>query len=90
MTSSWGPVEKPVEHNVKPIAADGGEGAVTQHDEHGSQSGRNENYNATDGRHNRADHQGWPSIDGNSGCGAEGDFIASERFHDGPGPWRQT
>jgi hypothetical protein len=93
MAHSWGPVEKPVEHNVQPIAADGAEGKVTEpHPDSREANPRpNENYNATDGRHNKADHQGWPSIDGNSGETSQTDFAdKSGRFPDGPGPWRQT
>ncbi len=92
MASSWGPVEKPVEHDVKPIAAEA-EGSVTTPEPtartHGPITG-NENYDATDGRHSKSDHQGWESVDGNSGTHAEGDFIAKGRFPDGPGKWRQT
>lgn len=93
MAHTWGPVEKPVEHDVKPIASDGAEGAVTEpHPENRDENapGRNENYNATDGRHTLADHQGWPSIDGNSGEGVGEDGRATRRFPDGPGRWRQT
>jgi len=50
-----------------------------------------ENYDATDGRHNRADHQGWESVDPRSGPVSDTDFGDSTgRFEDGPGPWRQT
>lgn len=52
--------------------------------------GHMENYNATDGRHNRADHQGWPSVDGNSGVASTEDFGRTGSFPDGPGAWRQT
>ena len=63
MARSWGPVTKPVEHNVKGIAADA-EGAVTEPHPGSRERGPAgfENYNATDGRHNKADHQGWPSL----------------------------
>jgi hypothetical protein len=91
MAHTWGPVEKPVEHNVKPIAADA-EGAVTE-PHVGSREANptpHENYNATDGRHTLADHQGWPSIDGNSGTDVGHDGKAHARFPDGPGKWRQT
>lgn len=85
MTHSWGPIEHPVGHN------DDESGQVEQPNEQGSDSGRNENYNATDGRHNKADHQGWPSIDSNSGETSQNDFAdKTGRFPDGPGPWRQT
>lgn len=89
---SWGPVEKPVEHNVKPIAADA-EGSVTTPEPtartHGPITGH-ENYNATDGRHNKADHQGWESVDGKSGTHVGEDGQAHGKFEDGPGKWRQT
>ena len=84
MTHSWGPVEHPVGHN------DDESGQVEQPNEQGSDSGRNENYNATDGRHNKADHGGWPSIDGKSGGDVGEDGQARSRFEDGPGRWRQT
>ena len=88
---SWGPVEHPVEHNVKPIAAEA-EGAVIEPhpDSREAHPRPSENYNATDGRHNKADHQGWPSIDGNSGGDVGEDGQAHSRFPDGPGKWRQT
>jgi hypothetical protein len=88
---TWGPIEHPVEHNVQPIAAEA-EGKVTE-PHPGSREANprpNENYNASDGRHNKADHQGWPSIDGNSGEGVGEDGKATRRFPDGPGVWRQT
>jgi hypothetical protein len=85
MTHSWGPIEHPVGHN------DDESGQVEQPNENGSDSGRNENYNATDGRHNKADHQGWPSVDGNGGETSQHDFAdKTGSFPDGPGPWRQT
>jgi hypothetical protein len=85
MAHSWGPIEHPVGHN------DDESGAVEQPNEHGSDSGRNENYDATDGRHNKADHQGWPSIDSNGGETSQTDFAEKTgRFPDGPGRWRQT
>jgi hypothetical protein len=91
MAHTWGPIEKTVEHNVKPIAADA-EGTVTEPHVAGREASPtpNENYNATDGRHNKADHQGWPSIDGNSGTDVGEDGQAHGRFPDGPGKWRQT
>lgn len=92
MASSWGPVEHPVEHDVKPIASHA-EGADTTPEPddrtHAPVSGR-ENYNATDGRHNRADHQGWESVDHRSGTDVGEDGEAHGRFEDGPGAWRQT
>jgi hypothetical protein len=94
MDHSWGPIEKAVEHDVKPIAGQGGEGAVTEphpNSPHNSAPGRSENYDATDGRHNKADHQGWESVDPKSGSGVDNDsWQSNARFPDGPGPWRQT
>lgn len=84
MAHTWGPIGHPTGHH------DDESGSVEQPDEHGSDSGRNENYNATDGRHSKADHQGWPSIDGNSGTDVGEDGKAHGRFPDGPGKWRQT
>lgn len=82
---SWGPVEKPMGHH------DDESGTVEQLDEHGSRStGHSENYNATDGRHNKADHQGWESVDVNSGTHVGEDGKAHGKFDDGPGKWRQT
>lgn len=88
---TWGPVERAVEHNVKPIAADA-EGTVTEPHVGSRQANPtpHENYDASDGRHNRADHQGWPSVDDRSGEGVGADGKASRRFPDGPGKWRQT
>jgi hypothetical protein len=93
VTRSWGPVEKPVEHDVKPIAGDGGEGEVVTSepgDRHHAPVTARDRYNATDGRHNRADHEGWESVDPRSGTGAEDDFHATGKFEDGPSVWRQT
>jgi hypothetical protein len=91
MAREWGPVEKPVEHNVKPIAAEA-EGAVVEIEHSGTKAspGSGENYNASDGRHNKADHGGWPSIDGKSGTHVGEDGEAHGKFPDGPGKWRQT
>jgi hypothetical protein len=92
MAHTWGPIERPVEHDVKGIAADE-EGQITKPrpNNRDATAGRHdESYDATDGRHNRADHQGWHSVDGDSGCDAEDGFIARGRFEDGPGVWRQT
>ena len=92
MARSWGPVEKPVEHNVKGIAAEE-EGAVTEIDHAGSKGNPdhpNSSYNATDGRHTKADHGGWPSIDPKSGTHVGEDGEAHGKFPDGPGKWRQT
>ena len=91
MAHAWGPVTKPAEHNVKPIAADA-EGAVTEPHVGGREvsPAPHENYNATDGRHNKADHQGWPSVDDRSGTDVGTDGKAHGRFPDGPGRWRQT
>jgi len=92
MAREWGPVEKPEHHDVKPIAADA-EGSVTTPSPESHSRGEitdNENYNATDGRHSKSDHQGWESVDRHGGGNAEGDFIAKSRFPDGPDRWRQT
>lgn len=89
---SWGPVEKPMEHNVKPIAADA-EGTVTEPHPTNREAnpGPHENYDATDGRHTKSDHNGWPSIDPKSGPVSHEDLGDSAgRFKDGPGKWRQT
>jgi hypothetical protein len=90
MASAWGPVEKPEQHDVKPVASHA-EGAVTEQHPSGSGTpGGSENYNATDGRHNRADHQGWESVDHRSGTDVGEDGQAHGRFPDGPSGWRQT
>jgi hypothetical protein len=92
MQHSWGPVEKPVEHNVKPIAGDGGEGTVTEPHPGNREANPSphENYDATDGRHSKADHQGWVSVDPKSGSGTGDTWESDARFPDGPGVWRQT
>lgn len=90
MAMTWGPVSKPAghfdEHGI------GDEGEVVQPHVHGGNAPRHdENYDATDGRHNRADHQGWVSVDPLGGPTSETDFaVHAGRFPDGPGPWRQT
>lgn len=91
MAHTWGPVEHPVEHNVKPIAADA-EGTVTEKHPASSEDHPkpNENYDSTDGRHNKADHQGWPTVDYRSGTNVGEDGKAHGKFPDGPGRWRQT
>lgn len=92
MAHTWGPLEHPMEHNVKPIAAEA-EGEVVEIDHAGQKETSprpHENYNATDGRHNKADHQGWESVDSRSGQGVGEDGKATRRFPDGPDKWRQT
>lgn len=82
----WGAIHKAVTDG----RAVGEDGAVT-HPHVGSGGGHDENYNATDGRHNKADHQGWPSIDHHSGPVSDTDFgNTTGSFPDGPGVWRQT
>lgn len=104
MVDAWGPAPRswnqlanvvaqhPTEpHVVKPIAADGVPGEVTEQHPRGREPGPkpNENYDATDGRHNKADHQGWPSVDSRSGY-VDDQLQSTRRFPDGPGVWRQT
>jgi hypothetical protein len=92
MARTWGPIEHPEEHNVKPIAADA-EGSVTEPHPNSREAAPkpHENYDATDGRHTKSDHQGWPSIDPKSGETDPHDFgKGTGRFPDGPGKWRQT
>jgi hypothetical protein len=87
MADSWGPVEKPTGHFNE--RAPGADGEVSR--PHVGSSGHNENYNATDGRHNKADHQGWPSVDPMSGLVTDTQWDHSVgHFPDGPGAWRQT
>ncbi len=88
MVRSWGPVEKPVEHNVKPIASEA-EGAVTEIDHLGGKTAP-DNYSATDARHSKATSEGWESVDPRSGENVGSDGKAHSRFPDGPGKWRQT
>lgn len=92
MARTWGPIEHPTEHDVKGIAADE-EGTVTTPEpnakHHSPITGR-EHYNATDGRHNQSDHQGWPTVDDRSGCDVDENGHATRKFEDGPGVWRQT
>lgn len=81
MAGTWGPLEHPVTEGKAP----GEEGAVEKGGHH------TDNYDATDGRHNKPDHEGWESVDPKSGHVADGDWASvSMRFPDGPGPWRQT
>lgn len=82
---NWGPIRKATTDG-RPC---GEAGAVTE--PHVGSGHHGENYNATDGRHNRADHQGWPSIDHQSGPVTATDWDSAHgHFPDGPGPWRQT
>lgn len=92
MEHSWGPVEHPEQHNVKGIAADA-EGVVTEpHPNNREASPKpHENYDATDGRHSKPDHQGWESVDTKGGEVDLHDFAkGTGKFPDGPGKWRQT
>ena len=93
MAHTWGPVTNPVEHDVKPIASHA-EGSVTTPSPTSHTRGEitdNENYDASDGRHSKSDHGGWPSIDSNSGPVSHNDLGESQgKFKDGPGKWRQT
>ncbi len=88
MAHTWGPVEHPEHHNVKPIAAEA-EGAVTEVDHLGSKTAP-DNYSATDARHSKATSEGWESVDPRSGEDVGEDGKAARRFPDGPGKWRQT
>lgn len=78
------------------MAADrriGEEGDVVQFSQTGAAHAprHEENYDATDGRHSRPDHQGWKSVDPMSGIVDGEDWEHPRaRFPDGPGPWRQT
>lgn len=89
MADSWGMTEHPVERHPRPLGEDG---EVVLGRPNGSFGGpvHAENYSATDGRHDRPDHAGWASIDGNSGEDVGEDGEAHGRFEDGPGVWRQT
>ncbi len=92
MARSWGPIDKPEHHDVKPIAADA-EGSVTTPSPTSHSRGEitgHENYDATDGRHSKSDHQGWESVDRHSGTNVGEDGEAHGKFEDGPGKWRQT
>ena len=92
MAMSWNPLDRPM-HRVSADRAIGEEGSVVQFSETGGEHAprHDENYDATDGRHNRADHQGWISVDPMGGPTSETDFAEhAGRFPDGPGPWRQT
>jgi hypothetical protein len=92
MATTWGPVEHPEQHSVKGIAAQA-EGAVTEPhpgNRTAGAPGTSENYDATDGRHTLADHQGWESVDPRSGEAVDDSGHATRRFPDGPGKWRQT
>jgi hypothetical protein len=89
MATGWGPVEHPVTEGKTTGSPDG---AMTQPDEHGSGSPSHPmNYDATDGRHSKPNHEGWETVDTNGGCVADGDWATvTSKFPDGPGPWRQT
>jgi hypothetical protein len=83
--TSWGPIHKATTDGDG-LGAE--EGTVTQPKEKGSGSPTHPmNYDATDGRHSKPNHEGWVSVDGKSGEGWE---SAGAKFPDGPGPWRQT
>lgn len=81
MAESFGPLEHPTTEGKTP----GEEGSIE------SQGHHTDNYNATDGRHSKPDHQGWESVDPKSGMVSDTDWASGTgRFPDGPGPWRQT
>jgi hypothetical protein len=82
--ADWGPIHKAVTDGNSM----GDEGEVTQPKQGGSGSPTHPmNYDATDGRHSKPNHEGWMSVDGKSGEGWE---TLHGRFPDGPGPFRQT
>ncbi|HEY1700883.1 MAG TPA: hypothetical protein VGG75_14325 [Trebonia sp.] len=86
MAQSWGPIHQATTDGK---TAGHGDGTVTT--PHVGSSLHGENYDATDGRHNKADHQGWPSVDHLSGPTSHDDFGSKAgSFEDGPGVWRQT
>ena len=93
MVASWGPVPHPTDDATHApgdtdgqVCQPGGHGSLNQH----RSPQHSENYNATDGRHNRADHQGWESVDRYSGPVTDTDWDENSRWTDGPGAWRQT
>jgi hypothetical protein len=86
MADGWGPIHKATTDG-KSITE---EGAVTQPKNGTSQTAapaHPTNYDATDGRHTKPNHEGWESISDKSGDGWESPHGG---FHDGPGPFRQT
>lgn len=81
MAETFGPLGHPTTEGKTP----GEEGAVEQG------GGHSDNYDATDGRHSKPDHEGWKSVDPMSGHISDTDWASGTgRFPDGPGPWRQT
>jgi hypothetical protein len=82
MAESWGPVGHPTTEGKTVGSPDG---------EIVSASNGGVNYDATDGRHSKPDHEGWKSVDPMSGSVSDTDWAdQTGRFADGPGPWRQT
>jgi hypothetical protein len=90
MATGWGPISHPVTEGKTTGSPDGAE---TLPDEHGNAGSPEHamNYDATDGRHSKPNHEGWETVDVNGGCVADGDWASvTSKFADGPGPWRQT
>jgi hypothetical protein len=80
MAESWGPVGHPTTEG-KTV---GEEGSVVSAGHHSS------NYDATDGRHSKPNHEGWETVDTKGGTDVGEDGQAHGKFVDGPGPWRQA
>lgn len=93
MATSWGPVEHPTDKKSAGKTIGTATGDVVQPDEHSVTASPKHptNYDATDGRHSKPNHEGWESVDPHSGEVSDGDWASvTKRFPDGPGPWRQT
>jgi hypothetical protein len=80
MAETWGPVGHPTTEGKAP----GEEGSVV------SPGGHSTNYDATDGRHSKPNHEGWETVDTKGGTDVGEDGQAHGKFPDGPGCWRQT
>ena len=89
MAESWGPLTHPTTEGKDVGSTDG---AVTQPKQGGSGSPSHPmNYDATDGRHSKPNHEGWETVDTMGGSVSDTDWAeGTGKFPDGPGPWRQT
>lgn len=92
MATGWGPLTHPTDDHSSGKTVGSPTGDVRQPDENSVEAAPKHptNYDATDGRHSKPNHEGWETVDTMGGTNVGDDGCAHGKFVDGPGPWRQT